>query len=68
MTDLFGVELRAGDRVAFAKKGRQVGMVATGVIRSFEPERYSTVAVIIDDVTEQRNIRAYPGEMIWLSR
>lgn len=67
MKDLYGKELHVGDRVAFAKKGRQVGLVAVGTIQTIEPGRYyGLVAVIVDHLTGQKNHREHGGEMLWL--
>lgn len=67
MTDQFGNTLSVGDKVAFAKKGRQVGQVAVGVVGSFNTTSWGMDAVrIVDDATKQDNYRHYAHEILWL--
>jgi hypothetical protein len=67
VTDQFGNKLSVGDKVAFAKKGRQVGQVAVGVVASFNTTRWGMDAVrIVDDATQQDNYRHYAHEILWL--
>lgn len=68
MKDTNGTELRVGDLVAFAKKGRQVGEIATGVITKIGQDRWKQpVAAIEDTKTLQLNYRRCANEFLWLA-